>query len=45
VVRPVLLQGLWIAAVPGLHTAVMCRQGPERRIQRLGPAPRWHARA
>jgi hypothetical protein len=45
VVRPVLLQGLWIAAVPGLHTTVTCRQGPERRIQRLGPAPIWHARA
>jgi hypothetical protein len=45
VVRPALLQGLWIAAVPGLHTTITCRQGPEYRIRRLGPVPRWHAHA
>ncbi|MDT4909466.1 MAG: hypothetical protein QOI69_2707 [Pseudonocardiales bacterium] len=45
VVRPTLLQGLWIAAVPGLHTTITCRQGPEYRIRRLGPVPRWHAHA
>jgi hypothetical protein len=45
VVRPALLQGLWIAAVPGLHTTVTCRQGPEQRIRRLGPGPRSHAHA
>ena len=43
IVRPALLQGLWIAAVPGLHTTITCRQGPEQRIRRLGPVPRWHA--
>ncbi|MCW2671147.1 MAG: hypothetical protein JWO27_3044 [Frankiales bacterium] len=45
VMRPALLQGLWIAAVPGMHTTVTCRQGTEHRIRRLGPGPRWHARA
>jgi hypothetical protein len=45
VVRPSRLQGLWIAAVPGLHTTVSCRQGPEQRIRRLAPAPRLHAHA
>jgi hypothetical protein len=45
VVRPALLQGLWIAAVPGLHTAVTFRQGTEHSIRRLGPGPRWHAHA
>jgi hypothetical protein len=45
VVRPARLHGLWIAAVPGLHTTVTCRQGPEQRIRRLGPVPRWHAHA
>jgi hypothetical protein len=45
VVRPALLDGLWVAAVPGLHTTVTCRQGPEQRIRRLGPVPRWHAHA
>jgi hypothetical protein len=45
VVRPSRLQGLWIAAVPGLHTAVTCRQGPERRIRRLAPVPRLRAHA
>ena len=44
-VRPALLHGLWIAAVPGLHTTVTCRQGPQQRIRRLGPGPRWHAHA
>jgi GNAT superfamily N-acetyltransferase len=39
------LQGLWIAAVPGLYTMITCRQGPEHRIRRLAPAPRLHARA
>jgi hypothetical protein len=43
VVRPALLQGLWIAAVPGLHTTVTCRQGVEHRVRRLGAAPRWYA--
>jgi hypothetical protein len=43
IVRPALLQGLWIAAVPGLHTTITCRQGTEHRIRRLGPVPRWHA--
>jgi hypothetical protein len=45
VVRPALLHGLWIATVPGLHTAVTCRQGREQRIRRLSPGPRWHADA
>jgi hypothetical protein len=45
IVRPALLQGLWIAAVPGLHTTITCRQGPEHRIRRLDPVPRWHAHA
>jgi hypothetical protein len=45
VVRPMLLHGLWIAAVPGLQTTVTCRQGPEQRIRRLVPGPRWHAHA
>jgi hypothetical protein len=45
VVRPALSHGLWIAAVPGLHTTISCRQGPEQRIRRLGPVPRWHAHA
>jgi hypothetical protein len=39
------LQGLWIAAVPGLYTMITCRQGPEHRIRRLAPAPRLHNRA
>ncbi|MDX6227477.1 MAG: hypothetical protein QOI76_867, partial [Frankiales bacterium] len=43
VVRPALLQGLWIAVVPGLHTTVTCRQGTERRIRRLGAVTRWNA--
>jgi hypothetical protein len=42
-VRPALMAGLWIAAVPGLHTTVTCRQGTEHRIRRLGAAPRWHS--
>jgi hypothetical protein len=45
VLRPTLRHGLWIAAVPGLHTTITCRQGPEQRIRRLGPVPRWHAHA
>jgi hypothetical protein len=45
IVRPALRHGLWIAAVPGLHTTITCRQGPEHRIRRLGPVPRWHAHA
>jgi hypothetical protein len=45
VVRPAQLRGLWIAAMPGLHTAVICIQGPEQRIRRLGPVPRPHAHA
>jgi hypothetical protein len=45
IVRPALLQGLRIAAVPGLHTMITCLQGPEHRIRRLGPVPRWHAHA
>jgi hypothetical protein len=45
VVRPALLHGLWIAAAPGLHTTVTCLQGPEQRIRRLGPDPRWRAHA
>jgi len=40
VVRPSRLQGLWIAAVPGLHTTITCRQGSEHRVRRLAPAPR-----
>jgi hypothetical protein len=43
--RPARLNGLWIAAAPGLHTSITCRQGPEHRIRRLAPAPRLHARA
>jgi hypothetical protein len=43
VVRPALLHGLWIAAVPGPHTTVTCRQGTGHRIRRLDAAPRWHA--
>jgi hypothetical protein len=45
VVRPARLRGLWIAAVPGLHTAVTCRQGSEQRMRRLDPVPRWYAHA
>jgi hypothetical protein len=45
VVRPTLLQWLWTAAIPGLHTTVTCRQGPEQRIRSLGPVPRSHAHA
>jgi hypothetical protein len=45
VLRPAPLQGLWIAAVPGLHTTVTCRQGLQQHIRRLGPGPRWHAHA
>jgi len=45
VVRPSRLQGLWIAAVPGLHTTVTFRQGPEQRTRRLAPIPRLHAHA
>jgi hypothetical protein len=45
VVRTSRLQGLWIAAAPGLHTAVICRQGPQHRIRRLAPVPRLHADA
>jgi hypothetical protein len=45
VVRPAQLQGLWIAAVPGLHTTVSCRQASEYRIRRLGAIPRLHAHA
>jgi hypothetical protein len=37
-VRPSRLNGLWIAAVPGLYTSVTCRQGPEHRIRRLSLA-------
>jgi hypothetical protein len=36
VVRPSLVQGLWVAAVPGLYTTVTCKQGPEYRVRRLG---------
>lgn len=43
VVRPARTQGLWIAAAPGLHTSVTCRQGPQHRIRRLAPVPRLHA--
>ena len=43
VVRPSRLHGLWIAAVPGLHTTVSCRQGLDYRIARLAPTPRLHA--
>jgi len=43
VVRPWRLRGLWIAAAPGLHTSVICRQGPQRRIRRLAPIPRLQA--
>jgi hypothetical protein len=39
VVRPALLQGLRIAAVPGSYTRISCRQGPENRIRRLTPIP------
>jgi len=42
VVRPALLHGLWVAAVPGLHTAVTCSQGPHHHIRRLAPVPRLH---
>jgi hypothetical protein len=45
VVHPTRLHGLWIATVPGLHTAVACRQGPEHRIRRLAPVPRLRAHA
>ncbi|MCU1656731.1 MAG: hypothetical protein JWO57_1387 [Pseudonocardiales bacterium] len=45
VVRPSRLQGLWVAAVPGLHTAVTCQQGAEHRIRRLAPVPRLHTHA
>lgn len=45
VVRPARTRGLWIAAAPGLHTSVTCRQGPQHRIRRLAPAPRLHAYA
>jgi hypothetical protein len=44
-VRPARLHGLWIAAVPGLHTAVTCSQGPHHRIRRLAPVPRLHVHA
>jgi hypothetical protein len=44
-VRPTRLQGLWIAAVPGLHTSITCRQGPQHRVRRLAPVPRLHAHA
>jgi hypothetical protein len=44
VVRPSRVRGLWIAAVPGLHTTITCRQGPEHRIRRLAPVPRSAAR-
>ena len=40
VVVPQRLHGLWIAAAPGLHTTVTCRQGPEHRTRRLAPIPR-----
>jgi hypothetical protein len=43
VVRPTRLQGMWLAAVPGLHTAVSTRQGQQYRIRRLTPIPRLHA--
>jgi hypothetical protein len=43
VVRPARTQGLWIAAAPGLHTSVACRQGHEHRIRRLAPGARVHA--
>jgi hypothetical protein len=39
-VVPHRLHGLWIAAAPGLHTTVTCRQGPEHRIRRLAAIPR-----
>jgi hypothetical protein len=45
VVRPSRSHGLWVAAAPGLHTSITCRQGPEHRIRRLTPVPRLHARA
>jgi hypothetical protein len=38
-VRPQRLDGLWVAAIPGLYTAVSCRQGTELRIRRLAPTP------
>jgi hypothetical protein len=40
VVNPVRLRGLWLAAAPGLHTAVSSRQGHRHRIRRLAPVPR-----
>jgi hypothetical protein len=45
VVRPSRLQGLWIAAAPGVHTTVSVRQGPEHRIRRLAPVPRFDRHA
>jgi hypothetical protein len=39
VVRPLRVHGLWIAAIPGLHTTVTCRQGAEQRLRRLAPIP------
>ncbi|MDT4960574.1 MAG: hypothetical protein QOF87_221 [Pseudonocardiales bacterium] len=42
-VVPQRLHGLWIAAVPGLHTTVTCRQGSEHRIRRLAAIPRLNS--
>ena len=45
VVEPLVEDGLWVAAVPGLHFAVTCRQGTHahvvRRIERV--PGRWRS--
>lgn len=35
VIRPRRTQGLWIAAAPGLYTAVSCRHGTDHAVRRL----------
>jgi hypothetical protein len=35
VVRPRRTQGLWIASVPGLYTAVSCQHGSQHAVRRL----------
>jgi hypothetical protein len=35
VVRPLRIQGLWVASTPGLWAAVSCRQGTDHQVRRL----------
>jgi hypothetical protein len=39
IVTPTVTHGLWVAAVPGLHFAVTCRQGGRQCVRQIAPPP------